>query len=85
MKRAMVSEVKAHLSAYLADVRRGETIEICDRRTPVARLVPIAGPGERAVIDEATRPVRDLLRIKPVRPRGRVNATRLLRESRDQR
>ena len=44
MKQARVSELKARLSAYLADVRNGETVLVCDRRTPIARLVPV---GER--------------------------------------
>ena len=40
MQTAMVSELKAKLSAYLARVRRGATITVCDRHTPIARLVP---------------------------------------------
>jgi prevent-host-death family protein len=36
-----VREVKAHLSAFLGRVRRGEVITISDRGRPVARLVPI--------------------------------------------
>ncbi len=41
MKRAKVSELKARLSAFLGDVRRGETVIVCDRNTLIARLVPI--------------------------------------------
>lgn len=41
MKSAKVSELKAHLSAYLAEVRRGETVIVCNRNTPIARLVPL--------------------------------------------
>jgi len=33
--------LKAKLSEYLRDVRRGETIAILDRETPVAQIVPI--------------------------------------------
>src|SRR3989449_306639 len=40
MKRAMVSELKSHLSAYLAEVRQGRSIVVCDRATPLARLGP---------------------------------------------
>jgi prevent-host-death family protein len=36
----MVSELKAKLSGYLAQVRRGATVTVCDRHTPIARLVP---------------------------------------------
>ncbi len=35
-----VSELKAKLSGYLARVRGGATVTVCDRRTPIARLVP---------------------------------------------
>jgi prevent-host-death family protein len=38
-----VSELKAGLSGYLAQVRRGATVTVCDRRTPIARLVPFDG------------------------------------------
>lgn len=39
MRRAKVSELKARLSSYLADVRGGESVLVCDRNTPIARLV----------------------------------------------
>ena len=42
MKRAAVSELKAHLSEYLNQVKAGGEILITDRGRPVARLVPIA-------------------------------------------
>lgn len=35
-----VRELKAHLSQYLARVRRGETVVVTDRGRPVARLTP---------------------------------------------
>lgn len=41
MKEAKISEVKNHLSRYLALVRRGETVRILDRDRPIAHLVPI--------------------------------------------
>jgi prevent-host-death family protein len=42
MKKAGVSELKAHLSEYLNQVKAGGEILITDRGKPVARLVPIA-------------------------------------------
>lgn len=37
-----VRELRAHLSAYLRAVARGETVTIGDRsRRPVARLIPV--------------------------------------------
>jgi antitoxin (DNA-binding transcriptional repressor) of toxin-antitoxin stability system len=50
MKSANIGTLRNHLSRYLALVRRGETIEILDRKIPIARLTPIqpstkAAPG----------------------------------------
>ena len=36
-----IAELKARLSEYLRAVRRGETIAVMDRDTPVAQIVPI--------------------------------------------
>ena len=47
MKEARIAELKARLSEYLRAVRRGETITVLDRQTPVARIVPIRQPGLR--------------------------------------
>lgn len=40
-KTVGVAELKARLSAYLREARRGHSVTICDRDTPVARLVPV--------------------------------------------
>ena len=37
-----VAELKAKLSEYLREARRGRTVTVLDRETPVAQLVPIA-------------------------------------------
>jgi prevent-host-death family protein len=42
-RRVGVAELKARLSAYLRQARRGETVTVYDRDTPVARLVPYEG------------------------------------------
>ncbi|MCH7748485.1 MAG: type II toxin-antitoxin system prevent-host-death family antitoxin [Acidobacteria bacterium] len=84
MKSVKVSELKAKLSGYLSDVRRGETITVCDRRTPIALLVPLDGqadgldvrePGESAALPTGL----------PIRLRKRIDVLALLREERDQR
>jgi len=43
MKEVGVAELKARLSEYLRAVRRGETIAVLDRQTPVAHIVPVRG------------------------------------------
>jgi antitoxin (DNA-binding transcriptional repressor) of toxin-antitoxin stability system len=54
MKEAKISEIKNHLSRYLALVRRGETVRILDRDRPVAHIVPILSvvtAGHEALAD----------------------------------
>ncbi len=40
MTEVKIAELKARLSEYLRRVRRGHTLTVLDRDTPVARLVP---------------------------------------------
>ena len=35
------ADLKPHLSAHLRKVRRGQTLTVLDRETPVARIVPV--------------------------------------------
>ena len=41
MKQVRIAELKAKLSEYLRAVRRGETIAVLDRETPIAQIVPV--------------------------------------------
>jgi len=36
-----IAELKSRLSEYLRAVRRGETIAVLDRETPVAQIIPV--------------------------------------------
>lgn len=47
MRQVRIGELKARLSEYIRAVRRGETIAVLDRETPVAQIVPIR---ERATL-----------------------------------
>lgn len=49
MSTASVSELKANLSRYLREVRRGGEVEVLDRGAPVARLVPATAGGDDGV------------------------------------
>ncbi len=49
MSTASVSELKANLSRYLREVRRGGEVEVLDRGAPVARLVPPGASDDRGV------------------------------------
>jgi prevent-host-death family protein len=82
MKQANVSQLKARLSGYLADVRAGETVTVKDRRTPIAQLVPY----DDAVDDLHVVEAKDRMsKVKPVRLKRRADVIDILRESRDQR
>lgn len=85
MKTANVSELKAKLSAYLAEVRRGGTVVVYDRSTPIARLVPFQEEPEDLVLIEPSGPAADVKRIKPVRLKKRIDLDKILREMRGDR
>ena len=53
MIHANVAEVKAKLSYYLRLAKSGETVVICDRNKPVAELVPVKKPVDRALRESA--------------------------------
>lgn len=46
MKCVGVSELKARLREYLRQVRRGRTLTVMDRDTPIARMVPYTPESE---------------------------------------
>lgn len=78
MQKATISQLKNHLSAYLDRVRSGETLLICDRDLPIARIERIGAEllpaSERllklqraGLLRQATRPVPlELLRARAV-------------------
>ena len=41
MKQVRIAELKARLSQYLRTVRRGESLAVMDRDTPIAQIVPV--------------------------------------------
>ena len=82
MTRAKVSELKARLSAYLAEVRAGGEVLVCDRTTPIARLVPVNEERDDLHVTAESRPPAALRRIKGVRPRKPINLDKLLGELR---
>jgi prevent-host-death family protein len=96
MRRTSITDAKNNLSALIDRVRRGETVLICDRNRPVARLLPV-GPGDGSgpeapwlaglvrdgVVHPADEPlsVRSLPNpVKPLRPVSIVDALHADRE-----
>lgn len=82
MKRIGIAELKAHLSENLAEVRRGEVIEVVDRKTPVARIVPYRPTKEPFEIRPAARKVRLGDIPMPRRSRVKQDIVELLLEDR---
>jgi prevent-host-death family protein len=82
MNKVKVSELKAKLSAYLAEVRQGGTVVVYDRATPIARLVPFRPEYDDLVITEPSLPPSELKKIQGVRPVKRIDVDKLLRELR---
>lgn len=66
MTRVGIADLKAHLSEHLRAVRRGRTVVVLDRDSPVARIVPVEGGALE--VRRATRRARDLPVTGPVTP-----------------
>jgi prevent-host-death family protein len=77
--------LKAKLSAYLAAVRKGETVVVYDRKTPVARLIPYAQAPDELGIEEPVITDPAPAWPQPVQLRKKIDVVKLLREDRDQR
>ncbi len=63
MKRVGIAELKSRLSEHLRSVRKGRTLTVFDRDTPVARIVPYA--AEPVEVRRATRRLRDVVPPPP--------------------
>jgi prevent-host-death family protein len=61
MKQVGIADLKAHLSGHLRTVKKGETLLVMERGTPVARIVPAADAHGGLV---TRRPTRDLQSVK---------------------
>lgn len=78
-----IAELKNKLSEYLRSVRKGRSIVVVDRQTPIAEIRPYV--KERPV-RAALRPARELRSLKlPSRPKRATNSVESLREDRDDR
>lgn len=58
MATVRIADLKARLSEHLRSVRKGRTLTVLDRETPVARIVPYA--AEAIEVQRASRRLRDL-------------------------
>ena len=74
-----IAEAKAHLSALVARVSRGESVTLTKRGKPVARIV--------SVVEPAPKPKMDLDRLRAFRatmPKSNINSAAMIRKMRDE-
>ena len=65
-KTVRVAELKARLSAYLRAARRGHPVTVCDRDTPIARLVPYAEQGDVLPVRKPLLSLKDVTLPPPL-------------------
>jgi len=81
MKGVGIADLKARLSEHLRLVRKGRSLTVLDRDTPVARIVPYA--AEPVEIRRATRRLRDL--VVPLPPSTPTDSLTVLLDDRRRR
>lgn len=65
-KTVKVAVLKAQLSAYLRAARRGHSVVVCERDTPVARLMPYTERGDALTSRLPTRRWGSMKRSAPL-------------------
>lgn len=81
MREVGIADLKARLSEHLRSVRRGSTLTVLDRNTPIARIVPYAAPPLE--IRKLRRHLRDLK--LPPKPAKRTDSVAVLVQDRRRR
>jgi antitoxin (DNA-binding transcriptional repressor) of toxin-antitoxin stability system len=64
MKSVGIADLKARLSEHLKSVKKGRTLTVLDRDTPVAQIIPFT--TEAIEVRRATRRPDDLTLPKPL-------------------
>lgn len=82
MKSVRIAELKARLSEHLRAVRRGGTLTVLDRDTPVARIVPYEATEALQVRGATRKPHEPAL---PPAPAGPTDSLSLLLQDRSSR
>ena len=78
-----IAELRARLSEFLRLVRRGQSLTVMNRDTPVARIIPYVAEQESLVVRRPLRRYPSLQRV-PLPPplKLRVDVVELLLEER---
>jgi prevent-host-death family protein len=84
MRTVRIGELKARLSEYLRGVRRGRSLTVLDRNTPIAVISPYRGNGGGALVVRSPVPeTPSLPRVPLPRPLAvGIDAVELLLEDR---
>jgi prevent-host-death family protein len=77
-----IAELKAHLSARIKAVERGEVLIVLDRARPVARIVPYEAAQPSLIVREANGRPGDLRLPKLKKQTHKVTSVDLLLEDR---
>ena len=75
-----VATLKEKLSYYLGLVKSGDEVVVTSHRHRVARILPVTASG--AEIMEPTRSVKDLRKLKGIKPKRSVSGVRSLLDDR---
>ncbi len=78
-----VATLKEKLSYYLKRVKEGEEVVVTSHRQRVARILPVSAPESQST--EPSRPVKDLLKLRGIKPRRTISAVGTLLEDRQRR
>jgi prevent-host-death family protein len=87
MTDVRIADLKSRLSEYLRQVRRGRSVTVLDRETPIARIVPYQADAATLSIREPLKgapKLRDVSLPPPLAIRGDI-VTLLLEERQGER
>ncbi len=78
-----VATLKEKLSYYLKLVKDGQEVVVTSHRHRVARILAVSAPNSQPT--EPSRAVKDLRKLRGVKPKRSVSAVRALLEDRQRR
>lgn len=74
-----IAEAKAHLSALIEQVERGEAVTLTKRGKPIARIVSLVEPAQKPKID-----LERLRAFRATMPKSKMSSAVMIRKMRDE-
>ena len=74
-----IAEAKAHLSALIEQVERGEAVTLTKRGKPIARIVSLIEPAHKPKID-----LERLRAFRATMPKSKMSSAAMIRKMRDE-